>query len=257
MDVVKYSIFDTLTLEFIGFFKILNPNFPKFHDINLYKLTAKVEIILLSITVILSTISMYYSSNDINVFVQYLMLMVAYGDFALNHFYLIKNSNAIWDLMRVTNVNFLHYNPFSKKTFMAERFKHKLATTVTIIAVSTICICWIILPLFMPNNYLTINFKNQLYHYRCTAINYILPITDEFYNEHSNVFYAIETIMIISASHIAIFFDIAIITMCISIECQLKAISNSYSTFVFMNKHALNNNYINFNHLILNKFSLV
>lgn len=239
MDNERNSVIETLVLKYIGLFKILNPHVPKFYDINLFKLVAKIEIFILSLTLILATFSIYYSLNDLNVFIPHLMLLVAWADLGLNHLYLIKYSDIIWDLLLVTNIHFLYSKTPTKETFKAERFKYKMATTITLSLIFVICISWIILPLFLRDEYLTISFKNELYRYHCTPINYILPITDEFFNKHSNVFYAVEAIMIICAGHISIFFDFSVITMCTSIECQLKAIANLYSTFMFMEKHTM------------------
>lgn len=239
------SIVDTLILEYMGLFKILNPHVLKLYDINLYKLGAKIEIIILSITLIFATFSIYYSLNDVNVFIPYLMLLVAWADLGLNHLYLIKYSDTIWDLMRITNINFLYSKISTKENmFNAQRFKYKMATTISLTLIFVICISWIILPLFLRDDYLIVNFKNELYHYHCTPINYILPINDDFFNKHSNVFYAIETIMIVCAGHISIFFDFSVITMCTSIECQLKAVGNLYSTFSFADAHATSKQYL-------------
>lgn len=232
------SVVDTLILEYMGLIKILNPHVPKFYDVNLFKLGAKIEILILNLTLIFAAFSIYYSLNDVNTFIPYLMLLVAWADLVLNHFYLIKHSDKIWDLMRITNINFLYSKMSTKENmFKAERFKYKMATTISLILIFIICISWIILPLFLRNDYLTIHFKNELYNYRRTPINYILPITNEYFNKHSNVFYAVETIMIICAGHISIFFDFSVITMCTSIECQLQAVANFYSTFRFVDDH--------------------
>lgn len=236
-DVGQNSIFDTLILEYTGLFKILNPHSPKFHNINFFKLAAKFELIILTSILFMLIISIYYSSNDLYGFFTYVLLFVGFFDMTLNHFYLIKYSEEIWDFMRIININFLSTEIPKKDTFKAERLKYKLATTITMIMASVICISWVFSPLFRQENKLTIHFRNNVTHnYRITPINLILSITDEFYNQHYELFYAFDSIGIIFICHVSTLFDFIVITMCISIECQLKSIGNSYSAFTFVNK---------------------
>lgn len=241
MDDGHNTIVDTLLLEYTGIFKILNPHVKKFHDINPFKVATKIELYFLNVTLIMTIISIYYSLNNINIFVSYIMLSVAYSGFSFNYYYLLKNSDAIWNILRVSNIDFMYFNIPNRKTFRAERFKYKLATTVSLIMMVAVCISWIIMPLFVRHSYLTIQFKNNLYNYRCSSMNLLLPVTENFYNKYYNVFYIFEVLMIIFGCHSSIFFDFTIITMCISIECQLKAIANSYRKLVIVEKNTFSN----------------
>lgn len=230
------SIFNTLILEYTGLFNMLNPHSPKFHNINFFKLAAKFQLVILTSILFMLFISLYYSLNNFHLFFAYIFLCVAFFDMALNHYYLIKYSEEIWDFMRITNIHFLSTEIPKKETFKAERLKYKIATIITVILSSIICTSWLFSPLFRRENKMIIHFRNNVtQNYRFTPINLMLPITDEFYNQHYELFYTFDAIGIIFICHVSVLFDLTVITMCINIECRLKFIGNSYSALAFVN----------------------
>lgn len=80
---------------------------------------------------------------------------------------------------------------------------------------------------------MTINYNNIEYNYIWTPINFILPLSDEFYNKHYVIFYVFDGILVIGSNYAILLFDLTVITICICIECQFQYISSSYNTFVF------------------------
>lgn len=235
MDGGQNSIVDTNILDYIGLFRSLNPYVPKTYNIILIKIASKIEIYIMNLTIIMTIFSIYYSLNDIYVTLPYLMLLVMFSCINFNYYYILKNSNAIWDVLRVTNINFLNSNTSGKKTFKAERFRYKFVTTITFILVILSGSVWLIFPILQNDKYFTINIKNNLYHYSFTPMNFILPVSDEFYNKYLYVFYIFDSLSGICISHLSLMYDFIVITICISIECQLKSIAKSYST-LFMEK---------------------
>lgn len=235
MDGVQNSIVETLLLEYIGVFKILNPHVLKFYKISCFEVATKFQMSIGYVTLIMLVISVYYAINDVNMAASYVMLVVIFFSFNFSYHYLLNNSNEVWNLLRVMNINFLYFKTPSTEMFKAERFKHKMATTVSLILMINICISWLIMPLSQRDSYISIIFKNESYHYDCTPLNLILPISDTFYNKHSFLFYIFDAISVICGCHISLFLDFIVITICISIECQLKSIANSYSTLFMEN----------------------
>lgn len=232
MENGKNAIIDIQIVKYIGLFKILNPHGPKLYNINIFKLVAKIEIFFLTVALIMIMFSMYYTSNDANRFIFYLMLLVGMFDLSLNHFYVIKNSDAIWDFMSVMKIDFL-----SLKTIKLKNLKYKLATSISLVSCFFMGIAWIFLPFYLQqDNYLTITFKNDINNYRYTPLNLITPVTEELYDKYFSVFYVFDVIIVICCIHIAIFYDFIVLTTCICIECQLKIIANSYSTFAYMDR---------------------
>lgn len=219
-------------VEYIGLFKTLNPHGPKIYDVNIYKTIAKVEILFLTVALVMGIFSMYYTLNDANPFFFYLMVVVGIFDFSLNHIYVIKYSDAIWDFMSVTKLDFLSF-----KTLKFEKFKYKMATTISLMSCLFIGVAWILLPFILQqDSYLTIHYKNDSYHYHYTSLNFITPVTTEFYNKNYVYFYIFDSIVVFCCLHTLIFYDFIVLTMCICIECQLSRIANAFSEFDYADK---------------------
>lgn len=247
MDNGQCSIVNTDVVKYLGLFKMLNPQTPKYYNINIFTLFAKIEVFVLVLAEIMLIFSMYYSLSDINLFVNYLMLFIAFFDMSINLFFLIKYSDNIWNCMHVTYMNFLSYNNSRRKIFVDERSKFNLATSITLIVWILVGISWICMPIiFLKHEYLTVNIKNNTLYYRITPFNLIMPISDDFFNKHYNVIYLFDSLVVMCCTHISIVFDSIVFTMCISIQCQLKSIGESYTNFVSENEYCFGKYYFEF-----------
>lgn len=230
MEDGQNAIINVRIVEYIGFFKTLNPHGPKIYDINVYKTIAKIEIFFLIVALVMAIFSMYYTLTDANPFFFYLMVVIGIFDFSLNHICVIKYSDAIWDFMSVTKLDFLSF-----KTFKYEKLKYKMATTISLISCFFIGVAWILLPINLQrDNYLTIHYKNDSYHYHYTSLNFITPVTTEFYNQNYVYFYIFDSVVVFCCLHTLIFYDFIVLTMCICIECQLSSIANAFSKFNYL-----------------------
>lgn len=231
------SIVNSQTLKYIGVFKFLNPQSPKIYDINIYKLIAKIELLFSTLSLILTTFSIYYSSYDMNLCVPYIFYFVSIFEKSLFQYYIIKYSDNIWDFMHVINKNFIVFNNPIKEPFSTEPSKYKIAMRTTLYIWVFVSITWIFTPLVQQKNYRVIHFRNNIYNYHYSVFNFIIPITDKIYNEYFIIIYVIEAIVMICFIHMAILYDSIVITSCISIEYQLQRIANSYSAFKFVGRH--------------------
>lgn len=234
MDDDQNLIVNTQMLEFTGLLTILNPNSPKLYGIKIFKLAAKIELFFLTVSLVMLIFSIYYSKNNGKEFVSYIMLFVALFGLSLNHFYIIKCSDAIWNCMRVMNIDFVSCENLKKENLKLRMFKYKIASIITLLSCIFICTSWMFSPLFQQNSFLTINFRNTIYDYRLTPMQFILPISDELYNKNYTVIYVFDVIVVFCCNHVAVLFDLTVITLCTCIQSQLQYIAESYSTFVFV-----------------------
>lgn len=223
-------------IKYNGLFQILNAarDF-KFYNIYVFKLSAIIEISFFIVSLFMFVISIYFSSNNPNELVSYIIKFVVFFGLTLNHIYLIKNSDAIWDCMRVMNTDFISNHTPRKETFEVERLKYEIATTFTLMSYLFINLSWLLTPIFQRDNCLTVNFDNLKYEYRCTPFNILILVQEEFQNIlYYYIIYVFETLSIIFGCHVSLLFDFIVITMCTSIECQLQSIANSYSTCIIV-----------------------
>lgn len=234
MDDEHNSIVNTQMLEFTGLSTILNPHSPTLYGIHIFKLAAKIEVFILFVSLLMLIFSIYYSTNNVYGFVSYVMLFVGLFGLCLNHFYLIKCSDAIWNCMSVMNINFLSFENPRKQTLKLGKLKYKIASYITLFSCIFICTSWMFSPLLQQNTFLTMKFKNTIHNYRLTPMQFILPISDEFYNKHYTLFYIFDMIVVFCCNHVAVLFDLTVITICTCIESQLQYIAKSYSTFLFV-----------------------
>lgn len=233
MENDTHSIVDTQMVEYTGLFYILNSKARKIYNINILKMIAKIELFILCISAFMFCFSMYYSTNDINSFFNYLMMVVSFCGMSLNQFYLIRNSDAIWDFLRATKVGFLSFNTPARETIGVERFKYKTVTTITLIWWFFVNMTWIISPAFQHDSWFIVNYKNSTYQYHFTPMNFIIPVTDGFYNSHYYAIYAFDETVALTTFHVTILFDFLIITSCMSMQCQFRRIGDWYSNFIF------------------------
>lgn len=237
MDNRQIHIVDMQLIEYTGYFKILNPHEPKMYYTNIYKLAVKIELLILTTSFLISTFALYYTSNDINVFVSYALLFIVGFDITLNHFCLIENSDKIWECLNITKMYFLLSGIPREEMVTIEHSRYKIATKSLMISWFVVFISWIFTPLLQRDQYLTIELKNNTYNYRCLPLNLIMPITDNnIFNPHYIVMYMFEATVIICSTHASLLFDLIVLTVCISIECQLLRIANSYSSFTLLDE---------------------
>lgn len=109
MNIRRNSIVYTHIVEYTGLFTILNPNVHTLYDINISKLIVSVEFFILGASKCMLAFSMYYSINNVKSFVNYFMLFVAFLGMSINQFYVINNSDVIFDLLNIKTLNF--YRP--------------------------------------------------------------------------------------------------------------------------------------------------
>lgn len=216
---------DMQIMKLIGFYQFLHG--PKAYGV-FFRVCITIYLLFLPSILIMS---LYYCSvNNINGSVHYLICLMStiLASFKINCFRL--NIQEIWNCIIAMSTDRLSYEYHDELLLDMGRNKSKsYAIFFIFIWVSSISI-WILSPFFLNEYVHNIKIGDNIYHYRYNTLNWILPVTDQFYNEHFNIYYVLETLSVICGVYCSIVFDVLLISFCVSIRYQLKTISKSYST---------------------------
>jgi len=157
--------------------------------------------------------------------------MIFASNFAIyKYYFIVTNAKTIWNFTHNTmSTNFLCYKDHTKEIYKIARTRCSTITLISLALWSFIVLYWSLSPILSNNGYLKVKFENGVQGYRLNAIGLVYPVTDTFYNKYFHVFYIIETISLICCAQMMWVFDILMISVCISIEYQLKTIAESYS----------------------------
>jgi len=228
-------------MKITGLYQLISPRTSKYFGFNLYKVVAAAEVMAGLLSMFMLILSSYYCRDDTNELMKHIMGVMATFFSTLKIFWLSNNSKRIWSNIDMTSINFLTYPSHKKEIFQNGRTKSILITIFFVIFWATVCFSWCVDPSLHKDVYFNVKFKDEIRQFRYNTINYIYPISDEFYNIHFLYFYVVEVIQLTIWCHGFISYDTFVISLCISIEYQLKTISASY-TSVNDTKGKLNSN---------------
>lgn len=227
----EQSIINLQFMKITGFYQLLMlSNSLKLIKINIYKTTFIVQILILSVTTIMGFYSIYACRNNVNQVIHYIIIIYAIYFAICKYYFIIKNEKTIWNCMRMMSVNFLSFNDHTKKMYKIARTRSSTMILISLGLWSSTVLFWSLSALFSNNSYLKVKFRDGEYNYRSNALGLVVPVTDTFYNKYFHVFCITETVFLIFWGQMMWVFDILIISVCISIEYQLKTIANSYSS---------------------------
>ncbi|XP_022183355.1 uncharacterized protein LOC111042929 [Myzus persicae] len=176
--------------------------------------------------------------------------------------FIMCNSNALWNFISFTSIDYLTYRGQQKYILISAR---KLSISISnIFTLSWIAIIsvWILFPIIAKDNFMNVKAKDETYsQYRYNMLNLMFPVSAQFYNNNFMVFYFLETIGVIFYGYSMVVFDNLVISVCITIAYQLKSIALSYRTLGYNNidtdfesadvkNNPLNERFNDFNNLI-------
>ncbi|VVC36724.1 Hypothetical protein CINCED_3A012535 [Cinara cedri] len=105
---------------------------------------------------------------------------------------------------------------------------------------------WISSPYVLSKTIVTIkNLDGSYAKYRMNIFNLYFIASDETYNKYFNVFYLIEITVAICFTYFSVVFDIVVITICVTISCQLDAIGDAFQSLGHKNPVRNNPNFNN------------
>ncbi|XP_060834790.1 uncharacterized protein LOC132917852 [Rhopalosiphum padi] len=226
----EHSLINLQFMKITGSYQLLIPSQDiKLFNINIYKIAFILQILLLTAAAIMGCFSIYSCRNDVNQIIHYIIVIFAIYFASFKYYFIIKNSKTIWDCMHMMSINFLSYNNHTKEIFKIARTRSSSLILISLSLWSSIVLYWSLSAILIHNSYLKIKYENGVYKYRSNALGLVFPVTDTFYNKYYLVFYTFEVVCLIFWGQMMWVFDILIISICISIEYQLKTIADSYS----------------------------
>lgn len=248
----KCYIINLHLMKITGLYQLLNPNTSKLFGVNFYKLSGSISVLYLSLVMVMCNISVYYSLSDFAEVVKYLMLIIATLFALIKMYFIIRNSDALWEFVGFTSIDLLPYGGHQRAILVdARSISIRVSKIITSVWVAVITI-WILSPIIINGNYINVKSNNGTYNrYRYNMLNLLFPVSDEFYNENFKLFYLLETVALLFYGYSMMSFDYLVISMCITITYQLKTIAMSYSTLgydsCFKSKLTYSNNISNIN----------
>lgn len=247
----EHSITNLQFMKITGSYQLLMPSHGlKFFNTNIYKIAFIVQILFLTIAAIMGVFSIYSCRNNVNQIIHYIIVIFAIYFAIYKYYFIIKNSKIIWDCMHMMSTNFLSYNDHTKEIFKIARTRSSTLILISLSLWSSIVLYWSLSAILIHSSYLKIKHEHGIYKYRSNALGLVFPVTDTFYNKYFIVFYTTESIFLLFWGQMMWVFDILMISICISIEYQLKTIADSYSLLGLKDKHLTrelsNSKYIRF-----------
>ncbi|XP_025205094.1 uncharacterized protein LOC112601604 [Melanaphis sacchari] len=241
-----HSIINLQFMKITGFYQLLiSSDASKLFNINIYKIAFIVQILLVTFAAIMGIFSIYSCRNNVNQIIHYIIVIFAIYFAVFKYKFIIQNSKTIWDCMHMMSTNCLSYNDHTKEIFKIARTRSSSLILISFSLWSSIVLYWSLSAILIDNSYLKIKYENIVYKYRSNAIGLVFPVTDTFYNKYFLVFYTIESVLLICWGQMMWVFDILMISICISIEYQLKTIADSYSLLGLKDNHLTYNNKTN------------
>jgi len=215
-------------MKITGFYQLISPHTSKYFGFNVYKVAAAIEVMSGVFSVSLLFLSSYYYLDNTNELMSHFMLIVAIFFSTFKIFWVSKNSKRIWSNIDMTSINFLTYTGHKKEILQNGRAKSILTTILFVILWSSVTVAWSISPFLIKDVYLNVKFKDEVRRFRFNSLNYVYPISEEFFNGHFLYFYAVEMLQAVFWGHGTVAYDTFVISICISIAFQLNTIAASY-----------------------------
>jgi len=225
-------------MKLTGLYQLLDPNTVKLFGYNIFKLGGILVIVYLAFVLLASSMSIHYL-YDFTAIVKYILTIVAMLFAMIKMYFIIRNSDLLWEFIGFTSIHFLSFDDHRKNILINAR-------TISLTATNTFTIHWIFISavyifpsIIVEDNYIKIKSENETYNeFRYNVINLKYPVTAEFYNNNFLMFNLIEILTILFYFHSMIIYDYLIISMCIAITYQLKTISLSYSELGYNDVYA-------------------
>ncbi|XP_029346182.1 uncharacterized protein LOC115034222 [Acyrthosiphon pisum] len=225
-----------------GFYQLLDSRSLKVFGHNVFKCMSVVQMSILSSVAFIFVANIYYFSDDINTVMMYSMLITSDVLSILKLYYILQNSDTIWNCIQMTSIDDLSYKYHDRRILEEGRSKSTSYSILIMFMWLNLIVSWSLGPLFVTNYFLIVEQNDEIYRYRFNIMNFAFPATDRFYNDNFMIYYGIEFITLVLWCHCTMNFDVLLLSMNITFKYQLKTISNSFSAFNFTRYNDFKNN---------------
>ncbi|CAI6364107.1 unnamed protein product [Macrosiphum euphorbiae] len=225
-----------------GFYQLLDSRSVKVFGHNVFKCMSVVQMSVLLSVALIFVANIYYFSDDINTVMMYSMFITSDVLSILKLYYILRNSDTIWNCIQMTSIQDLSYKYHDGRILEEGRSKSTSYSILIIFMWLNLAVSWSLGPLFVTNYFLVVEQNDEIYRYRFNIMNFAFPATDRFYNDNFMIYYWIEFIPLVLWCQCTMNFDILLLSMNITLKYQLKTIANSYSAFDFTRYNDFKNN---------------
>ncbi|XP_050525060.1 uncharacterized protein LOC126896380 [Daktulosphaira vitifoliae] len=229
MEINKYEnwIFNMRLAKFLGYYYILNPKTDG--SLKFYYFLVKLGIIYIVAISTCFIFGLYHWKNDINQFTLQLAILQNML-FAIYRFYIImKDSEIIWDILKITNLEFLSIENYNKNILNIWRAISIKYTYLITILTFYVMIVWSLCGYVFNNSYVTAkNHDGSYSSYHLNVYNLYFFVSADTYNTYFPIFHLIETLYAFVYCLFALPADITLISVCLSVVGQLEVINDSF-----------------------------
>lgn len=219
-----YSLYWKLT-RYVGLYQILNPNCVKIYGYNPYHIVMTGLLLGSCAIMVLNSFTLYYLMHNFILYLYFLVLTVSFSSIFYKLWFILRNSDKIWDCFEITKSDFLSYKGYDRKisqrwTRRSKRFSYSMTILIMFATIG-----WTLTPIIFNNTYIiTQNIDGSFNKYRLNIFNINFMVMDKTYNGHFYVYYFIELVLFIFSIMIVLIISLIMVIICHAICGHLETI---------------------------------
>lgn len=220
--------FDFKVMERVGLLRILDPKTTKLRGYNVYHIFLVPFVLYVSAVSTLGCVGFYHTTNSVIMFTLCTgyVTNLLFSCYKMMH--VVVHSERIWECMDVTRPDFVSYCRYDGNIFECWRRRTMRTLSLYIVIIFFTLIIWTSMPLVFGST--SVEMKNaggSRSFYRMNVLNIYPAVSDETYNSHFNVFYFIETVVLLCFLYFSTIYDSIMVTTCFALSGRLEAIADA------------------------------
>jgi len=175
-----------------------------------------------------SSVYYFWTNNTVEaLFNLTVMINILFGNYKL--YVVARYSKDIWNCLSITQFNFTKYDCQFRRILNLWRNRIIWVTYIFTVLIILYLICMATYPKAFNNKFVMIkNDDGSFRKYHLNIFNLYAIFSEEIYNTYFNVFYIIELSCLVILLLSIFIFDTILMTLCLTISCQLQIICNAY-----------------------------
>ncbi|KAE9535088.1 hypothetical protein AGLY_008380 [Aphis glycines] len=237
--------------KLIHFFQLFDPSIQKMCNINIYHLGCHVMNCVTGCIVMYGLLGCFIEMEDrLNIVnqIQLMFCVLIYYSSLFKIITFLYKANNIWDLLRVSHVNFLTSSQCKTHIGILHKYRNKsikITNMISTIGVVT-TLEWIMFPLLLQLlQEEDTNQSNQRFE---NIFNFRFPVTINYYNNNYAIFYFMESFITMYMLYIYVAVDVFFISACYIMIAHYEMIKRAYeniNTELISGNNNKNKNYCN------------
>ncbi|XP_060840299.1 uncharacterized protein LOC132921341 [Rhopalosiphum padi] len=240
-------------LKLFHFFHLFDPKIKTICNFNVYHIALYIINCVIGCILMFGMVGYFTEAdNEINIFtdVQSMFCCLVYFLCLVKIITFVNKTNNIWDLLRVTCINFLSSTQCQKNVGILHNYREKLIKTTNYITVILIVLTiqWSLYPLVLL--WLQREDAKQSSRRFENVFNFRFPVTISYYNNNFAIFYIIEESIGLLLFYMHLMSEVFYISICYVMIAQYEMIQKAYknvnselnSKNINGNKHDINGN---------------